>query len=185
MPVFYWETVTANIARTWPQSGPVFKFFLFWTDYSESRWISGPFLIFLAVKIGWRKLIIPSLLAIMAIGLGDLLSRRVVKSLIMRPRPNFVGMECHISKCWGFVSSHSTNMMAAAIVLTLYDRKNAIWSIPVALVICFSRIYLVDHFALDVLGGMALGTGVAFSVWGAYRFIQERIQPAMIEKRYS
>jgi undecaprenyl-diphosphatase len=167
--IFEWEKSVIEVARTWPTSGPIFDFFRFWTDYHQSRWLLLLFLITLSIKIGWRKLIIPSMLAFISFVLADLTSRRILKAYIMRPRPNFVDVTCVGSHCWGFVSSHSTNITAAALVLCLYDRRNTYWALPVVALVCFSRIYLIDHFPLDVLGGMALGSLVGSVVWFSFK----------------
>ena len=92
-------------------------------------------------------------------------------------------MECHLSKCWGFVSSHSTNITAAAVVLCLYDKRNAIWTIPTVLLVCFSRVYLVDHFPLDVIGGMLLGIFVGLIVWVGFKFFQNRSKNIELSKK--
>lgn len=169
MIIFEWEKSVIAVARTWPTSGPVYDFFRFWTDYHQSRWLFLVFLIVMALRLGWRKLVEPSFLALFAFLLADLASRRLFKAYVMRPRPNYVDVTCSVSKCWGFVSSHSTNITAATLVLCLYDRRNAYWALPAVLLVCFSRIYLIDHFPLDVLGGMALGAIVGLCVWMFYR----------------
>jgi len=169
MIIFEWEKSVIETARTWPTSGPVYDFFKFWTDYHQSRWLLLVFVIAVGIRLGWRKLVVPSLLALIAFPLADLASRRLFKAYIMRPRPNFVDSACASSHCWGFVSSHSTNITAAALVLCLYDRRNTYWALPVVALVCFSRIYLIDHFPLDVLGGMALGSIVGLCVWLLFR----------------
>lgn len=165
MIIFDWEKAIVAVTRDWPTSGPTYQFFHFWTDYSQSRWLLLLFLIVLAYKIGWRKLVVPSIFTIFAVVFGDLVSRRIVKAFIMRPRPNFVDTVCDVSRCWGFVSSHSTNITAAAVFLCLYDKRNAYWAVPSVCFVCFSRIYLIDHFALDVLGGMAIGTVIGILIY--------------------
>ena len=171
MIIFDWEQAVIDVARTWPREGMTWSFFKFWTDYHQSFWLLLFLVIVLGFKMGWKKLVVPSILAFCAFGASDLVSRRLIKAFIMRPRPNFINMECSHSYCWGFVSSHATNITAAAIILCLYDRRNVIWAIPVTLLVCFSRIYLIDHFPLDVIGGMALGTIVGFLLWGLFKKI--------------
>lgn len=174
MIIFDWEKSVIEVARTWPTSGPIYDFFKFWTDYHQSRWLLLAFILVLGVRLGWKKLVVPSLLALIAFPLADLASRRLFKAYIMRPRPNFVDVACTGSHCWGFVSSHATNITAAALVLCLYDRRNAYWALPVVALVCFSRIYLIDHFPLDVLGGMLLGSIVGLCVWLLFRTEQSQ-----------
>jgi undecaprenyl-diphosphatase len=172
--IFPWESAIYETARSWPTEGPVFEFFKFWTDYRESAFLVIPIILFLMFKLGTKKVAKPLSLASLSVILGDLISRRVIKSFFMRPRPHFINMECHLSKCWGFVSSHSTNITAACVFLCLYDRRNTFWALPVTILVCFSRIYLNDHFFLDVLGGAVLGSFVGWIVWFFYQQIHLR-----------
>lgn len=186
MIIYDWEKSIVGAARTWPTEGPVYEFFKFWTDYHESRWLLLAFLIILAFWIGWKKLIIPSGLIIVVFTLADLASRRLFKNFIMRPRPNFVDVACSSSKCWGFVSSHSANITAAAVIICLYDKRNVYWALPVVLFVCFSRIYLIDHFPLDVLGGMVLGSFLSFALWRFYQtqFVQKIVSNLIRKLKY-
>lgn len=179
MIIFDWENSVIEVARTWPTEGYIFDFFKFWTDYHQSRWLFLLFAVTLSIKTGWRKMVIPVFLTTLTFSIADLVSRRILKAWIMRPRPNFVGMDCHLSHCWGFVSSHATNITAAAVVLCLYDRRNIYWTFPVVLLVCFSRVYLIDHFPLDVLGGMFLGATVALLMW---RLFQARLVQTQVAK---
>ncbi len=185
MIIFEWENSVIKAARTWPTEGHIFDFFKFWTDYHQSRWLFLLFIVMLSLKIGWRKIVVPAVLVTLTFSVADLISRRVLKAFIMRPRPNFVGVECHLSHCWGFVSSHATNITAAAFILSLYDRRNIYWTLPVVIFVCFSRIYLIDHFPLDVLGGMLLGAGVACLVWVGFqsRFVQNQVSKIRLRFR--
>lgn len=165
MIIFEWEKSVIATAKTWPTDGPIFEFFNFWSDYHESRWVLLTFLIFLIYKLGLKRLILPFFFTSTSVLLADLISRRLIKVYFLRPRPNFVDVVCDTSKCWGFVSSHSSNVAAAATFLCLYDRRNIYWTLPVVLLVGFSRIYLIDHFPLDVLGGFVVGSAIGFLVF--------------------
>ncbi len=165
MPIFSWEKQIIDIARSWPREGPLFEFFNFWTLFSESGWLLLLFMVTLSLEIGWKKLVTPTILVLASVGADDLLSRRIVKALVMRPRPNYLNADCQLSSCWGFVSSHATNITGAAVVLCLYDRRNVIWTLPCVLLVSFSRIYVIDHYPLDVFGGMVLGAFVGTIIW--------------------
>lgn len=174
MIIYDWEKSVIETARTWPTSGPIYEFFNFWSDYHESRWIVLAVIIFIAVKFGWKKTSVPLVGATITILIADFLSRRVVKILIIRPRPNYIEHICYTSKCLGFVSSHSSNVSAAATFLCLYDKRNIYWAVPCVLFVSFSRIYLLDHFPLDVVGGIVLGTFSGASVWWIYKKLANR-----------
>ena len=171
MIIFEWEKSVIETARTWPTSGPIYEFFNFWSDYHESRWVVLILLLLLGFRVGWRKLIIPVIGSAVSIFLGDLTSRRVIKILVLRPRPNYIENLCNTGKCLGFVSGHATNVSAVAMFLCLYDKRNIYWALPCVLLVSFSRIYLVDHFPLDVIGGIALGTCIGTLVWWLYKKI--------------
>lgn len=170
MEVYAWEEVIIQWARALPHSGILFEFFKFWSDYKESSPFLLLFLLILGIKFGWRKLVTPLVLSIFAVILGDLTSRRVVKYFIERPRPNFIHETCNLSKCWGFVSSHCTNVAAVAVVLCLYNKKNTVWVIPSVILVALSRIYLIDHYPLDVIGGMILGGLLGLVIWSGYSY---------------
>ncbi len=169
MIVFEWEKSVIEVARTWPVQGAIFEFFKFWTDYKESFWLVLIVIVYLIYKYGLKKMLIPFVFTLGAVLIADFTSRRLIKFFVMRPRPNFIDTTCEISKCWGFVSSHSTNVAAAATFLILYNRKNIYWALPCTLLVGFSRIYLVDHFPLDVIGGFFIGMAVGIIIFLIYK----------------
>jgi undecaprenyl-diphosphatase len=175
MPVFPWEQHIIELAKTWPQQGPLFQFMYSISDFSLAKYFIIAGLVIVTWKFGY-KLIVPKVLfCLMAVLLSEIVSRRIIKALVMRPRPNYLGLECHASACWGFVSSHATNLFSVAVFLCLYDRRNALWTIPIAVMVSFSRIYLMDHFPLDVIGGAVVGAAIGLATWRIFcqsRFYQ-------------
>lgn len=69
-----------------------------------------------------------------------------------------------------FPSGHATGVAAVATVLTLWwwprHRRVVIGVWAGAGIVCLTRLYLGVHWLTDILGGIALGTGVALAVSG-------------------
>jgi membrane-associated phospholipid phosphatase len=87
------------------------------------------------------------------------------------------GMEVH--SWFSFPSGHTTSFFALMFVITIITtdqiQKNKIITICTQ-IICFllatlgaySRIYLSQHFALDVLGGLIVGIGICFACYAFF-----------------
>jgi undecaprenyl-diphosphatase len=92
-----------------------------------------------------------------------------VKALVARPRPPFVrrGFHHQFLTSSSFPSNHTAMAFAMAYVVTrLYPTwYNVLLLYALALWIGLSRVYLREHYPLDVVGGAALGTYVAHWVF--------------------
>lgn len=174
MNIYNWEESIITAARQWPTTGPLYNFMLFVSDFKQTAYIFLPVLLFLIWKIGAKRTLVPVFLALLSVAATETISRRIVKALVMRPRPNFLDSECLSSACWGFISSHAANMFGIAILLSLYDKRNWYWSIPSAILVSFSRVYLIDHYPLDVIGGAVIGALTGFAIWLIYSKISHR-----------
>ncbi len=88
-----------------------------------------------------------------------------VKALAARPRPRFVrrGFHHQFLTSSSFPSNHTAVAFAMAyLVLRLYPAwYNVALLYLLAFLIGLSRVYLKEHYPLDVLGGAALGTYLA------------------------
>jgi membrane-associated phospholipid phosphatase len=114
-------------------------------------------------------------LAGLQVALTDLVNSRIIKHIIMRPRPcNDVALKdqvhlllksCPISS--GFPSSHAVNHVAFAAFFFFTLRKplgnKVAWIFLWAFLICFAQIYVGVHYPLDILGGTILGFMVGWS----------------------
>lgn len=165
LPIYDIELYLFEVSKSWPQEGLFYNFFYFWSHFSQSGWLLLFPLWAAWKKIGSRRFWIATLGAAAATGIGDLISRRVIKEMIMRPRPHFLNQSCLESKCWGFVSSHSANTAALVTFFCLLDRRNAYWGIPVLILVGSSRIYLQAHFLFDVIGGYLLGVCIGWAIF--------------------
>ena len=65
-----------------------------------------------------------------------------------------------------FPSGHAANNLAVATVLILFYRRRGWLYLPIALAICYARIYTGSHWPLDVAAGIILGIiGGRLAVW--------------------
>lgn len=63
-----------------------------------------------------------------------------------------------------FPSDHTTGALALAFAIVLRNKKIGIIMMIFAILTGFSRIYIGNHYPLDVLAGIVIGIGVAFGV---------------------
>jgi undecaprenyl-diphosphatase len=78
-----------------------------------------------------------------------------------------------------FPSGHSWASFAVATLMTLFFGRKYAWAYLAAAAIAYSRIYSGVHFPLDVLGGAAGGTLMAFLTWQVMAWVApDRALPA-------
>jgi len=63
-----------------------------------------------------------------------------------------------------FPSTHCTASTVAALALYFENRKMGIWGLLSTVAICFSTVFTKQHFVLDVVVGVLLGSGIYFLV---------------------
>lgn len=100
-----------------------------------------------------------------AVACGALITDFILKDNVMRERP-FVSEYREFWKYVGapeedgysFPSGHATAATAAAMATFLHCNKKISWTAFLfALVMCFSRVYLIAHYATDVIAGIIVG----------------------------
>ena len=114
--------------------------------------------------------------------LSEAMSTMVVKELVDRIRPCHIHewvrlIEGYCPKSPAFTSSHATNIVASITFLSFFfPRRLFFATVPLAILVCYSRIYLGVHYPLDVFGGAILGAGCGWTVfWVFKRFVFPRI----------
>ena len=137
-------------------------------------------------RYGWRSAIAFVICLALALGLSDIISgifkhqgllKNVWPDFPVRHRPMFSSAVRDLAHApsyrhgpYGTVSAHAATVVALAWISGLaIDRKWYKWVISaVAILICYSRIYLACHFPMDILLGAVVGTisGVSmFFLW--------------------
>ena len=100
-----------------------------------------------------------------AIILGHLISE-FLKYIFLRPRPYEVLTGVHqlaTLASSSFPSGHATEVMIGALII---GKKygHIVILISLALLVCFTRVYIGVHYPTDVLAGVLLGVGISILV---------------------
>ena len=151
---------------------PLDRFFVLFTNLGNGLFVIGLMIVMLTLKkIGWA----------LQIGLSFLASgiiAQLAKHLVHSPRPRlfFGPNEIHIihgitgTGNTSFPSGHTTTIFALTTLLSLYfpSRIAGFFFFLIAALAGYSRIYLSQHFPVDILGGLLAGVLVSMAV---YRFV--------------
>ncbi|MFI1014103.1 phosphatase PAP2 family protein [Streptomyces sp. NPDC020965] len=145
-----------------------------WFQHSFELFTEAGLLIFgaLFVVVWWRArsgssaAIAVAVLAPLATATGYVVSESF-KSIVDEERPCRTVTEAatSLAACppvgdWSFPSNHSTIAGAAAVALALAWPKIALFTVPMALLMAFSRVFVGVHYPHDVVVGLVLGAVV-------------------------
>ncbi len=110
------------------------------------------------------------------VGLTDAISHHILKEAVARLRP------CHVlpdlisavgcSSSFAFPSNHAGNTFAAATLVSLCFRNTTLLAFTIALLVCYSRVYLKVHYPSDVIAGSLFGSLMGYL---GYRYLYLRI----------
>jgi undecaprenyl-diphosphatase len=153
---------------------------MFW---ASNQWIWIPLYVFLAYWL-YRRYHRFAIYLICCVALLITLSDQCsshLKDWVCRPRPSHewrLAGQVHLGADgpggeYGFVSSHAANSFALCVFLGLIlsrrDRPLKCLLLVWALFVCYSRVYNGVHYPGDVLGGMLLGSLLAWSMSRLFR----------------
>jgi undecaprenyl-diphosphatase len=123
---------------------------------------------------GGKKLRFTLLLTALLVGILDYSNSFFFKPLFARVRPCNALSQVHLfwpcPRSFSFPSSHAANLFGALLFLSYNYRAWTPWLLSVALLVGYSRIYVGEHYPLDVLGGVLLGASGA----GIFILIQNK-----------
>ncbi|MFC7308282.1 phosphatase PAP2 family protein [Streptomyces monticola] len=147
-----------------------------WLQHLAEVWTEAGLLLFgvLFVAAWWRarrrgsRALAIAVLAPLATAVAYVVSE-LLKSAVDEERPcrAVAGAAASLVQCppagdWSFPSNHSTIAGAAAVALALAWRSLAWLTLPMAVLMAFSRVFVGVHYPHDVAIGLALGAVVAF-----------------------
>lgn len=139
--------------------------------------VGVPLLVGLVVAQWWSKIdrthvrhtcIAAGLSLLIGLGLNQ-----IILLFVHRVRPYDAGVSHLIiskSADWSFPSDHATASIAIVVAFALLGlpRRALLFGL-LALLICWSRIYVGTHYLTDVLGGGLTAVAAAMLVWVFYR----------------
>lgn len=141
----------------------------------------------------WRGVVMLVVAAAVAMGLADIISgifkhsgplKELWASFPVRPRPMFTDSldDVHVVSYahgpYGTVSAHAATITALALIssLVIARRWFSYTMLIVALLVCYSRIYLACHFPQDILLGAATGLVTGYIGAQLFRYGMKRLQ---------
>ncbi|HKM09311.1 MAG TPA: phosphatase PAP2 family protein [Candidatus Methanomethylophilaceae archaeon] len=117
---------------------------------------------------------------VIALLFGLILNDFIIKPLVERPRPFIEDPSLLLSISapggYSFASGHATKAFAVSSVLFIHDKK---WGTPLmiyATLMAFSRMYLLVHYASDVIVGAFIGMFCAVAAYAIVNHIKKKYE---------
>jgi undecaprenyl-diphosphatase len=165
-----------------PHFDPLNEIMILFSQYGRGvAWtLTGVLLFVFGGWIGRKTAIVMAITMLILIPIGT-----IAKETIGRLRPSMPEAELLMTLDTGysFPSGHAVIVSSgAAIMLTLYRGPNKKLAVSIGLaveatLVCYSRVYVGDHYPLDIAGGIFLGVGVAFIFISITKRVEQLLQP--------
>ncbi|MCA9733180.1 MAG: phosphatase PAP2 family protein [Deferribacteres bacterium] len=140
-----------------------------------------PIFIIVVVALAWKggyRGRVALLLTIPVILLSDQISATFIKPMVARIRPcvalDNVNALIGIKKSFSFPSSHAANSIAAATLYSRFYPDKRFYFFVLAIIICFTRVYVGVHYPFDVVAGGLIGYASALFVYKVYLLIEKK-----------
>ncbi len=106
------------------------------------------------------------IILIISLMIGLLIGNIFLKNVVARERPFLSRLEIKLliasPKDFSFPSGHTLASFISATIIWLRHKKIRIYTLILAILISFSRLYLYVHFPSDVLIGIVLGIFIGY-----------------------
>lgn len=113
---------------------------------------------------------------------SDQLASKVVKPIVKRTRPSVEVVDSKplfgVRHSRSFPSAHAANFFAAAPIVGYVFPQIRIVAYALAGVVCFSRVYVGDHWPSDVIAGALLGLVLGWVWLHALRRLEQTVSGA-------
>lgn len=156
-------------------------FMPFLTDLNKQPWMLA--IVLVAIVYGlWRggeRGRRAVLMLILTIVISDQVNSRLIKQMVDRPRPCQelaevrMLVDCGAGK--SFPSTHAVNSFAGAVIVGFFFPRALWYLLAYAVAVGYSRIYVGVHYPLDIIGGAASGTLLAFAVLWSVAWLERLI----------
>lgn len=131
-----------------------------------------------AILLCFRKTRRVGVTVALALIIGFAVGNGILKPLFSRIRPYNIDTALNIiipkEKDFSFPSGHALASVESAFSIFIHDKKWGTAALVVALLIAFSRVYLMMHFFTDVIAGVLLGILFAIAAYYIGRYVIKR-----------